>query len=385
MVSQKDIVNQIRNSLFGGGTRLSRKQLEHISKNITPEYKKLLKGAVTKSLYRYQKGLQLTEFDSVVIEITRSCNYNCPPCYNRLNNGVKMGDSTLEKVLNFSLTNSSIIFWSGGEPFLDGRILETAKRNQRTLFYAFTNGSLLSEKLVWELKELGNLFPYLGIEGSSEEVHDGLRQNGSYKTLWTAIERLHQAKVPWLASTIVNASNFKEVISKEFFIQMQKYGAVALKLHHYFPAGENPNTQLMLKPEQEIQLEKRVEQINSGYSIPIIYFSNNSSCKSFITFDVEGNIKICPYFHYTKRNINELETEKIPEFIDTLVKKWKTLSSRTSHYCPFVSNPQYVAEFVKKNEWRPTGKPQAIITEEGLMGKIENDFALYKKTKISNI
>jgi MoaA/NifB/PqqE/SkfB family radical SAM enzyme len=356
--------------------------------NTTEKYRRSLRNTRGRERSRrhllYENGLEPTEFDSVMIEATRRCGHKCIVCYHGNQDNAIMGDETLRKVLDFSLDNSSVIFWSGGEPFSDERMLETAQSYQDFLFYAFTNGSLLDEEMIERVGGLGNLIPILGVEGHSAEVHNKVRPSGNYKSLLDTIERLHKAKVPWVCATVVTADTFDEVTSDEFGDLLQRHGALALKFHHYFPVGDSPDLGLILKPEQEVQLDKRVQEMRKKYPFPTFYFSDNKrKCGGFVYFDVYGNIKMCPYFHYSPANINGLDSGT-EQFIRKQIEYWKVLSRNSLHYCPLVSNPSGVGHFVDSNRWYPVSKghkEQSIIRDPYLVSTIENNYKEYARLK----
>ncbi len=360
-------------------------QRKYFLENTNDRYRTVLRNAMKKSMGRYLGENQLgkSEFDSVMIEITRRCNKEgCHMCYHGNQKNSRMSDDNFDSIMNFSLNNSSMIFWSGGEPFLDERVLKSAEDYGDLLFLAFTNGDFLNDNHVIDyLSELGNLIPILGIEGSCPDTHDTARGKGSYEIIEAVVDKLHEKRVPWMVSSVVTTNNFEDVTSESFGNWLQKNGAIAFKMHHYFPVGDKPDTSLILSPEQEIEFGKRRKIMNDSHLFNVMYFSGNKAkCKGFIYFDVNGNVKMCPYFHYSPFNIKEIENDA-DEKISVAMEEWKNLSKNGNHYCPLVSNPSDAGNFVDENGWKAIGNEQAIIRDPSLFSRIENDYRKYLELK----
>ena len=74
----------------------------------------------------------------------------------------------------------SIILLAGGEPFLHQEIFKITRGFREIIFPVFTNGLLLNEEIVMELKKQKNVIPVISIEGFEKETDD--RRGPGYTT-----------------------------------------------------------------------------------------------------------------------------------------------------------------------------------------------------------
>ena len=291
---------------------------------------------------------------SIVIEITKRCNKNCQHCYSKFSGkNIDMPDDVLENLIRFSRTHYKHIFFTGGEPTLDLRVLLIAEKNPDIIFFMFTNGSTMNESYAKKISALGNIIPMLGIDGSSEITHDCFRGKGSYQEAMNAIKLLNKHNVSWGCISLVTEQNAKDVLDQKFVDDKIKKGAFILRYLEYLPVGPQPKTELVLSGETYYYLEKRKNEIvQSGQ----IYMQRigQKKCKGLLFFSVDGYIKNCFCFHYAKYNTNNCD---IKRSIENAQKDWT--SCKWEGECPIYSNPHGLKNHLEKLGW----KHRSSITE----------------------
>lgn len=122
--------------------------------------------------------------------VTHSCNLNCIYCYQKHDNSSRMDFETAKKILDYIFDNvpegmeGIEINIIGGEPLLEFDLIkqmlsyaESVPRKHPYLFYATTNGTLLTEEMKdWFIKNRKHFWLGLSLDGA-KETHDYNRSN----------------------------------------------------------------------------------------------------------------------------------------------------------------------------------------------------------------
>jgi hypothetical protein len=95
-------------------------------------------------------------------------------------------------------------------------------------------------------------------------------------------------------------------------------------------------------------MEKRKRQIIKNYEI-YMQETSQKKCLGLVFFDVDGNIKCCPFFHYSKHNI---AAGNIEGSIQDSTADW--CRAKYSGECPVYSDPEGLKEYLLRQLWRPT-------------------------------
>ena len=303
----------------------------------------------TRSYLRiYSKGIHKDGRDSsIIIEITKRCNKNCEHCYSRiLEEDTDMDDETLNRIIKFARDNYKHIFLTGGNPILDDRIFTLAENNPDVVFFMFNNGSGIEGERAEKLAEAGNIVPMLSVDGSHREMHDHFRGDGAYKELCSTIETLNDREIPWGYIALASDKNAEDVLSKAFVKQMRDKGAVVGRYIEYMPVGKNVDRSLILSGENYYLLEKRKKEIIDNMEI-YMQETSQKKCMGLVFFDVDGNIKNCPFMHYSRFSVNGGE---LKEKIDQTINDW--LSAEYDGECPIYSNPVGFRDFLLSRGWK---------------------------------
>lgn len=145
---------------------------------ITPEFEKMLVKIQQNELFFNTKGLP-----SVTILPTQACNARCAYCFAEHNPKIEMSDQTRSNVVryfrnSFHPADKVILRWFGGEPLLDEKSIDYIVDGINDVFQGqlkyksilFTNGSLLTDALIYKAKKKWHLWKIqLTIDGYGEE------------------------------------------------------------------------------------------------------------------------------------------------------------------------------------------------------------------------
>ena len=70
-------------------------------------------------------------------------------------------------------------------------------------------------------------------------------------------------------------------------------------------------------------------------------------CTGVLSFDADGNIKNCPFFHYAKYNVTD---SNIKESVNRMISDW--LSYEYAGECPLYSDPIGFKNHLEKMGWK---------------------------------
>ncbi|OYD16096.1 hypothetical protein CH333_04295 [candidate division WOR-3 bacterium JGI_Cruoil_03_44_89] len=209
----------------------------------------------------------------VVWNFTNNCNLRCKHCYQNAGPGGEKRDelTTEEKmrvVDELHKSNVVTIYFSGGEPLFAPDFFDVAEYAKKKGFYlsVATNGTLLTEKNVKRIKDIGFGYIAASLDASTPEKHDAFRGvPGMWERTYEGIKRLIKAGVTTCIQFTLAKENFDEL--PKMLDLREKLGAYKLIVYNYIPVGkagfENDPT-----PEQkEEALRIMYEELNAGYHV----------------------------------------------------------------------------------------------------------------------
>lgn len=157
--------------------------------------------------------------------LTNRCNKRCKHCYQEEYSGrefstdelLNLGKQYLELLRKYNKIHKQSIKGqiniTGGEPFIRDDIfiiLDFFKENRKYFdFGILTNGSLLTEDIVYKLKTYNPKMVQVSLDGS-KNTHDEIRGRGSYDEVIKSLKLLHKYNIKSLVSFTANNKNYKE-------------------------------------------------------------------------------------------------------------------------------------------------------------------------------
>ncbi|UCD13402.1 MAG: radical SAM protein [Thermoplasmatales archaeon] len=159
------------------------------------------------------------------LELTLKCNMRCLHCGSSAGEYRKKELTTKEWMdlcRGASDLGCQLITFLGGEPFLRKDWFQIAQ-NVKDLgmnLSIITNGFLVNEKLISQLKEIEPYTIAISIDGATAETHDTIRNlNGSLEKCKHAFNLLNVANIPTTAVTTVHKMNLKELpLMRDFLL-----------------------------------------------------------------------------------------------------------------------------------------------------------------------
>ncbi len=138
---------------------------------------------------------------NISIEPTTECNLACPECPSGLKSFSrptgKINVAFFDRFLNETAKNLIYLyFYFQGEPYLHPKFLEMVKKAKQKKIYTVTstNAHFLTERKANETIESGLDRILVSVDGTTQEVYENYRKNGSLEKAKKGIENLVQAK-----------------------------------------------------------------------------------------------------------------------------------------------------------------------------------------------
>lgn len=251
----------------------------------------------------------------LILSVTNDCNLSCKGCYachqNR-DRSSEMSIDDIERVVDEAVAlGVSVILIAGGEPLMKNGILNLPQKHKDTLFVMFTNGLLLDEKIIKQLRSMRNLIPIISIEGS-EETTDERRGKGMFSSIMQMMENLDRQRILFGASITVTSKNYDEVVQSTYFEEIEARGCRAVFLIEYVPS-EN-DFELCLTDEQKQDLIDQEEVLSKKYHMLFVPLPGNedkyggclASGRGFLHISSTGSLEACPFAPYSDTNVKDI-------------------------------------------------------------------------------
>jgi len=281
---------------------------------------------------------------------------------------------------------------SGGEPLLwrsGGKsLLDIFKKFKHEYFMMYTNGTLIDKKMARQLAELGNVTPAISIEGF-EDATDARRGKGTYKKILEAFKNLREVGVPFGVSLTATKKNVDALLSDEFIdFCFGEQGAIYGWFFHYMPIGRAYTMELVVTPEQRVEMYKRQQVLMRDKKLFFLDFWNGGPIShgclaggrrgGYFYINWNGDVTPCVFFPYSTANIRDvydnggdLNTLLFSDFFKD-IRQWQTDYGFAQDYkvvkpeignwlrcCPMRDHHRKAQEFITKHNAKPVDLPAA--------------------------
>ena len=318
----------------------------------------------------------------ILMDPTSACNLRCTGCW-AAEYGYKL-NLTLEEMDRVVKQGKELgIFFymfTGGEPLVRKKdLIKLCEMNPDCAFVSFTNGTLVDEEFVADLKRVGNFYLAISLEGF-EDTNDARRGEGVFGKVMHAMDLLRENGCIFGTSVAYTSKNVDLVTSDEFINMEIEKGVKFSMYFHLMPVGKDASPELMPTPAQRLKMYERLRKIRNmkdGNGIFAFDFQNDGEfvggCiaggRNYFHINANGDAEPCVFIHYSNTNIREntlLEILKSPLFM--LYHKGQPFNDNMLRPCPMLENPDILPAMVKKAGAHSTDL-QAPETAEELCSK----------------
>lgn len=213
-------------------------------------------------------------FQHAQLEVTGRCNMHCHHCRAWDEAKIDLSFAKIQKVIDFLISERDPkdlrLTISGGEPFLRkdlAEIIFLAKEKGVDNIIITTNGSLVTEKKIKELTDIGiqNLSIQVSLDGISSDIHDSFREyKGAFNKAINALKLV--ADSPAIASlrTTVLPGTINDL---EKLVDLGlKLGVERIGIGSVIPAGRGKmDESILMNPNEKKALLIKITNLKKLY------------------------------------------------------------------------------------------------------------------------
>ncbi|MDN5302131.1 MAG: hypothetical protein PWQ60_1645 [Thermoanaerobacteraceae bacterium] len=302
---------------------------------------------------------------AILIDPTERCNLSCTGCW--------AGDYQRKEELDFDtldrvLTEAEelgiyFIVVSGGEPLVrKNDIIKLAEKHNSQVFHLFTNGTLVDDEFIEEMKRVGNITLAFSIEGF-EQTTDARRGRGVFKKVMDAMDRMRKAGLIYGVSTTYSRNNTEELASEEFVDMLVDKGVTFAWYFTYIPIGKDVDISMMATPEQRAYMYERILEYRRTKPVFIMDFWNDGEASNgciaggrrYLHINARGDVEPCAFVHYATCNIKNVSLqEALGSPLMRAYQKRQPFNQNLRRPCPIIDNPEMLKEMVEESGAYPT-------------------------------
>ena len=251
----------------------------------------------------------------VIASITRRCNLRCRGCYAMAR--AEAAEPELETArwaevfAEAAGLGVSIIMLAGGEPTTRPEAIDLAGRFPQVVFPVFTNGLLLDETRVRDLRRRPNIIPVISLEGPSPET-DSRRGAGVYERCRDLLALLKRHGIFYGLSVTLTRRNFRAATSLDFLRPLARSGGRLVFFVEYTPL--EPGTEnLVLSAAQRERLKRLPAELASVLRGLFIAFPGDeepyggclAAGRGFIHVSASGRLEPCPFAPFSDMSLRQ--------------------------------------------------------------------------------
>jgi radical SAM protein with 4Fe4S-binding SPASM domain len=273
---------------------------------------------------------------NALLELTHKCNLSCIHCYIIKDQRRKELTTSRIKKLIGELRNKGCLYitLTGGEPLLHPDFFKicSAISSANIALQIFTNGTLLTDKLIRELNKLNINGIALSLYGATAQTHDGItRVKGSFrKTIKSALS-LKKANLHPRFKYIMMNKNMPEFNK---MLKISRDLGIPYDLDPVITPCENGDMSLTKLRLDDKSLKSIYSKLNSNikYKISNIKFDSCSFGKSLCAINAYGDVYPCIQLPISAGNVLQKPFSGIWDK-SPLLKEARSFSVNRIHSC----------------------------------------------------
>lgn len=316
----------------------------------------------------------------VMISVTETCNLRCSGCWVSAGGKKALSNEQLDGIITSCKREGSYFFGIlGGEPLMYKGLLDVFSRHGDCYFQLFTNGTLLTDDIATQLRELGNVTPLISIEGLKDESDRRRGANDVYDRSLRGIRACRKAGLIFGIAASICKSNFEELVSSEHIKRVTNEGAAYLWYYIYRPVGANPKPEVALDREQIRSLREFL--VKERRTAPVVLIDTYWDDKGVAMCPAatgmshhigpSGGIEFCPPLQMAHEYINAQGSNAAQLFKESqLMADLRVMTAEQSRGCILMENPNHLALFLREREVSDTTSRQSVMDEYSTLPKV---------------
>ena len=297
----------------------------------------------------------------IFLSITKSCNLNCKGCYQKAQTRSSEKEMSTEKIISVlkegEVLGSSVVGILGGEPFMRKDIFTIAGSMKKMIFAVFTNGILIDDGKIKQLKQNKNIIPIISNEGSECETDDR-RGVGVYDNFRKVAQKFKENNIIFGVSFTVTSNNF-EIVNDEVFIKELVSLGSTIFFYMDYQAIDGISSNLTLNEDQLKVLEDYIDTFRLKYNAQ--YFSPASEKRfggcfgagnGLIHINYDGSVEPCPFAPISDMNLHNVTLKEAlsSDFMRIIRENRGNLEETNEGGCTLWENREWLFRLKKVEE-----------------------------------
>ena len=242
----------------------------------------------------------------LIMSVTNECNLRCKGCLAFAHREHRPAARELSEHRLRGLVSEarelgvSAIILAGGEPLVRKELLTITRDFPSIVFPLITNGTLIDETVMRQLKEQQNVIPIISIEGDECET-DERRGAGIYKRLQGVMEKMHAEGIFFGSSLTITRSNVATITETNFVKNLVEAGTRIFLFLEYVSFEEGTDN-WVLTGEQRSHLRQTTEALRTQFPALFIAIPGDeeqyggclAAGRGFVHISAAGDVEPCP-------------------------------------------------------------------------------------------
>ena len=317
----------------------------------------------------------------VMISITESCNLTCSGCWVSRDAHRSLSLEQLCGIIESCRKKGSYFFGIlGGEPLMYKGLMDVFAKYHDCYFQIFTNGTLLTDEVAMQLAKLGNVTPFISIEGLEKESDLRRGREGVFERTMNGVRACRKAKLIIGAAASICKSNYNDLVNRDYIEFLAKEGVHYLWYYIYRPVGSHPNVDNALDKNQIRNLRRFIvdQRMDAPLQIIDTYWDDKGKaiCPGAIGMShhvsPSGALEFCPPLQMAKDFIND-DASNLGELFEqsTFLAELRKLTAENSRGCILLENPELMVNFLEKHQSIDTTTRKTVLEEYKKMSVLD--------------
>jgi MoaA/NifB/PqqE/SkfB family radical SAM enzyme len=253
----------------------------------------------------------------IMLSLTQRCNLTCTGCYMQEQKRSSSEEMSFEQICSLvrqaEELGVSFFVLAGGEPLIrSDDIMTLARQFPSMVFALYTNGTLITPKMVNDMKRLKNIVPIISIEGGEKET-DLRRSSGVFASAVHSFSLLLDAGIFFGCSVTVTRNTFPLVVKDAFIRSIIQKGCRLFTYVEYVPVQQGTE-EAVLTDLQRKELNRLTDEYSKIYPAIFLGFPGDESrfggCLSagrgFVHISPSGDVEPCPAAPFSDVNVTRM-------------------------------------------------------------------------------
>jgi len=242
---------------------------------------------------------------------------------------------------------------AGGEPFMRPELLEVTSKHPNIFFTPFTNGILVKDSHIRQLKRQKHVLPIISFEGYALET-DTRRGRGVFENGLELIERLQHERVWYGVSITLTRLNFDMATSRKFISDLANRGCKVFYFINYIPVA--PGTDDLTLTQAQVDAHNDLmESFRHEFQALFLAFPGSEiqfgGClaggKGFVHINAEGDVQPCPFSPYSDASLREMPLiEALKSPLLKVVRDHQAFLDESNGLCALWQHRDWVASLI---------------------------------------